>query len=130
MRRSSGVRGPARRHASGPGTGLMPWLWLACLAAVIAFAGNAHAQITRNLPANGAIGVLTADSSLPLPLVRIDSKVFRMSPGGIIVDQHNRTLLHGQIPPRAAAYIQFDKNGEILRMFLLTPAELQRLQAR
>jgi len=82
------------------------------------------------LPPDGAIGVLRGDAGLPLPLVRIDSKVFRLAPGGIIVDQNNRTLLHGQLPPRAAAYVVFDRNGDILRMFLLTPQELQRLRQR
>jgi hypothetical protein len=91
---------------------------------------EARAQFQRNLPANGAIGVLTADANLPLPLVRIDSRTFRMAPGGIIVDQNNRTLLHAQIPQQAAAYVVFDRNGDILRMFLLTPEELQRLRVR
>jgi hypothetical protein len=91
---------------------------------------DARAQFQRNLPANGALGVLTADPNLPLPMVRIDSRLFRMAPGGIIVDQNNRTLLHAQIPQRAAAYVVFDANGDVLRMFLLTPEELQRLRTR
>ena len=112
-------------------------LRLFALLLVLATAGSlslvpadARAQFQRNLPANGAVGVLTADPSLPLPMVRIDSRPFRMAPGGIIVDQNNRSLLHAQIPQQAAAYVVFDRNGDILRMFLLTPEELQRLRVR
>jgi hypothetical protein len=91
---------------------------------------DVHAQLQRNLPANGAIGVVTGDPNLPLPVVRIDSRLFRLAPGGIIVDQNNRTVVHAQIPRQAAAYVVFDANGDIQRMFLLTPEELQRLRAR
>jgi hypothetical protein len=105
--------------------------------AVLAIAGlmllgaaDVVAQLQRNFPANGAIGVVAGDPNLPLPLVRIDARLFRMAPGGIIVDQSNRTVLHAQIPRQAAAYVVFDGNGDILRMFLLTPDELQRLRAR
>ncbi len=91
---------------------------------------EARAQFQRNLPAGGVVGVLAANPNLPLPMVQIDSRVFRLAPGGIIVDQNNRTILHAQIPLRAAAYIFFDGNGDVQRMFLLTPDELQRLRAR
>jgi len=91
---------------------------------------DAHAQLQRNLPANGVIGVVAGDPNLPLPMVRIDSRLFRLAPGGIIVDQNNRSVVHGQIPRQAAAYVVFDANGDIQRMFLLTPEELQRLRAR
>jgi len=123
-----------------PASRARPRLLRSCLCAFVlslAIAGtatfgvpDARAQFQRNLPANGAIGLLTGDPNLPLPMVRIDSRLFRMAPGGIIVDQNNRTLLHAQIPARAAAYVVFDRNGDILRMFLLTPDELQRLRAR
>ncbi|MBC7780572.1 MAG: hypothetical protein H7125_10780 [Proteobacteria bacterium] len=92
--------------------------------------GDSRAQFQRTLPANGAIGVVRADASLPLPLVRVDREVYRLAPGGIIVDQSNRSLVHAQLPAQATAYVVFDRNGDILRMFLLTPVELQRLRAR
>jgi hypothetical protein len=98
---------------------------VACCVAV--WSTEAQAQFQRNLPAGGVIGVLVADPALPLPLVRIDSRTFRMAPGGIIVDQNNRSVLHAQIPQKSAAYIVFDGNGDVQRMFLLTPDELQRL---
>ncbi len=105
---------------------------LVCAAASCAtfWPTEARAQFQRNLPAGGVVGVLAANPNLPLPMVQIDSRVFRLAPGGIIVDQNNRTILHAQIPLRAAAYIFFDGNGDVQRMFLLTPDELQRLRAR
>ncbi len=111
-------------------SGLLPIVALLSALAGTVGSQDARAQFQRNLPANGVVGVLVADPSLPLPLVRIDSRTFRMAPGGIIVDQSNRTVLHAQIPEKSAAYIVFDGNGDILRMFLLTPDELQRLRAR
>ncbi len=93
-------------------------------------AAEAWAQFQRALPANGVIGTLRADPSLPLPLLSIDRKPFRLAPGGIIVDQNNRTLLHGQIPQQATALVVFDSNGDVLRLFLLTADELQRVRAR
>jgi hypothetical protein len=111
---------------------VLPLFLSLCVGAIgtVALPSEARAQFQRNLPTNGVVGVLAADPALPLPLVRIDSRVFRMAPGAIIVDQNNRSLLHAQIPQRAAAYIVFDGNGDILRMFLLTPDELQRLRVR
>ena len=91
---------------------------------------ESRAQFQRALPANGALGVVRADPRLPLPLVNIDGKAYRLAPGGIIVDQNNRTLLHAQIPEQAVALIVFDSNGDVQRMFLLTADELQRVRAR
>jgi len=111
---------------------VLPLFLSLCVGAMgtVAWPSEARAQFQRNLPTNGLVGVLAADPALPLPMVRIDSGVFRMAPGAIIVDQNNRSLLHAQIPQRSAAYIVFDGNGDILRMFLLTPDELQRLRGR
>jgi len=93
-------------------------------------AAETWAQFQRALPANGVIATLRADPSLPLPLLSIDRKAFRLAPGGIIIDQNNRTLLHGQIPQQATALVVFDSNGDVLRLFLLTADELQRVRAR
>jgi hypothetical protein len=90
----------------------------------------AHAQITRNLPASGQIGTLTADPSLPLPFVRIDNRVFRLAPGAVIVDTGNLSIVHAQIPPRATVLVDFDAAGDALRIFMLTPEELARLRRR
>ena len=113
--------------------GVLPlFALLVCILASCAafWPAEARAQLQRNLPAGGVVGVLAANPNLPLPMVQIDSRAFRLAPGGTIVDQNNRTILHAQIPPQAAAYILFAGNGEIQRMFLLTPDELQRLRAR
>jgi hypothetical protein len=88
------------------------------------------AQFQRMLPTNGVLAVLRADASLPLPMVRVDKSVLRLAPGAVIVDQNNRTLVHAEIPPLSAVYLVFDNNGDILRMFLLKPDELERLKAR
>jgi hypothetical protein len=108
----------------------LPALALILFTAAAGMAGESRAQFQRALPANGVLGVLRADPGLPLPLMNIDGKMYRLAPGGIIVDQNNRTLLHAQIPEQAVALIVFDSNGDVQRMFLLTADELQRVRAR
>ena len=90
----------------------------------------AQAQFSRNLPASGQVGTLTADASLPLPFVRIDNRVFRLAPGAVIIDTGNLSVVHAQIPARATVLVDFDASGDILRIFMLTPEEIARLRRR
>ncbi|MBS1216882.1 MAG: hypothetical protein H6R21_15 [Proteobacteria bacterium] len=60
-------------------------------------------------------------------MVQIGSEVLRLAPGGIIIDTNNRTITHGQLPPGAEVLYVTDKNGEVLRIVLLTPEEQARL---
>ena len=103
---------------------------VALLATTAALAAPALAQITRNLPASGQIGTLTADPSLPLPFVRLDNRVFRLSPGAVIVDTGNLSILHANIPARATVLVEFETSGDVLRIIMLTPEELARLRRR
>ena len=100
--------------------------WLVALLFCLAFATAAHSQPGRLLPANGKIGDL-AGGQLAFPLVRIGSEVLRLTPGALIFDESNRTIVHGALPEQATVlYVQVP-GGAVSRLYLLRPDELQRL---
>jgi hypothetical protein len=102
-------------------------IWLTALTLAFAFAATGHAQLQRLLPANGKLGRAYGQQQ-PYPLVQIDRKALRLAPGGVIVDQNNRFILHGALPAEAAVLYVLDNGGDISRIIILTPDELTRLQ--
>jgi hypothetical protein len=86
---------------------------------------TAQMVIDRMLPANGKRGVTGAPQ--PFPLVGIGRQVLKLSPGAVIYDQYNRTLLQGNLPQQAAILYSQDTNGLVTRIYVLTPAEEERL---
>ena len=101
------------------------WIWTLALAT--AWAATSHAQLPRQLPANGKLGELVGQQH-PLPLVQINNQVVRLAPGGRIYDQHNRTILHSHLPQLAAVLFVQDMNGHVSRIYILRPEELAQLQ--
>jgi len=100
-------------------------IWAGLLALVIASAS--HAQLSRPLPADGKLGEL-AGRQQPFPLLQINNKVVRLAPGGLIYDSQNRTILHNQLPEYSPVLFVEDLRGEIARVYLLRPDELERLK--
>ena len=90
-------------------------------------ASASFAQLARLLPADGKLGELVGQQH-PFPLLEINSKVVRLAPGGVIFDQQNRTILHNQLPPSSAVLFVADGKGEIMRLYLLRPDEVTRLE--
>ncbi|HEX9673010.1 MAG TPA: hypothetical protein VGA12_06195 [Burkholderiales bacterium] len=101
------------------------WIWTLALA--IAWVVTSHAQMTRQLPADGKLGDLVGQQQ-PFPLLQINEQVVRLAPGGRIYDQHNRTILHTLLPEQATVLFVQDMNGDISRVYILRPEELERLQ--
>ena len=101
-------------------------LWAAL--AVFIIAAASHAQVGRLLPANGKLGELVGQQH-PFPLLEINKKVVRLAPGALIFDRENRTILHNQVPPSAPVLFVEDRGGQIVRIYLLRPDELARLQS-
>jgi len=99
-------------------------VWIVALA--VAFAAASHAQLARQLPANGKLGELIGPQ--PYPLVQINNKVLRLAPGGRIINEQNRTIVHSYLPQQAHVYFVEDMNGDISRIYLLRPDELENLQ--
>jgi hypothetical protein len=100
---------------------------IALLALAFTLTAPSFAQMQRLLPTNGKLGHLVGQQH-PVPLVEIDSKVLRVSPGGVIVDQNNRFIVHGALPAAADVLYVLDSRGDISRIILLTPTELARLE--
>jgi hypothetical protein len=106
---------------------LMRRAWV--LAVVLAFAAASQAQMQRFLPADGQYGELNGQRQQPLPLVQIDKNVLRLAPGGRIFDQHNRLIVHGALPDSAPVLYIRDMHGDIVRLYVLLPSEVDRAKA-
>jgi hypothetical protein len=98
--------------------------WVVAL--TMGFAASSHAQLARPLPPNGKLGALAATQ--PYPLLQIDSSTLRLAPGGVIFDEHNRTIVHSYLPPQAYVLYVQDTNGDVSRVYLLRPEELEQLK--
>jgi hypothetical protein len=105
---------------------LMRRAWV--LAAVLAFAAASQAQLQRFLPSDGQYGELSGQQQQPLPLLHIDKKVMRLAPGGRIYDQHNRMIVHGSLPDAAPVWYVPDMHGDIARLYVLVPGEIDRVK--
>ena len=101
--------------------------WAGLLALALALAASSHAQLQRQLPANGKLGQLIGQQH-PFPLVQINNQVLRLAPGGRIYDVHNRTILHGFLPEHAHVLFVQDISGDVALIYLLRPEELLLLQ--
>jgi len=97
------------------------------LALALTLAMPGYAQLQRLMPANAKHGALTGEPH-PYPFIEINNKVLRMGPGGVIVDQNNRFILHGALPPSADVLYVLDPRGDLSRVIILTPEEETRLE--
>lgn len=101
---------------------------MCAVALVLAFAAAGHAQLQRFLPTDGQLGELSGQQAQAFPLVQINKKALRLAPGGRIYDQQNRMIVHGSLPDAAFVLFVADMNGDVAQMYLLLPAELERLK--
>ena len=93
----------------------------------VLFATAGYAQL-RTLPANAKRA--TVGQPQVLPYVQLSGKVVKLAPGGVIYDQNNRTIVHGALPPGADVAITPDMNGDVARIYILTPLEQAQLSKR
>ena len=100
-------------------------LKLFVIAVAFASVQTGYAQLQRLLPANGKRGV--TGEQRPLPVVIINGEAAKLAPGGIIFDADNRTLLHQSLPANTDIWFQLNIQGDIQRMYILTPEERARL---
>ena len=102
--------------------------WLSMLALALACSA-AYAQIARPLPLEGKLGELIGGQNA-FPLLQIDNAQARLAPGGLIFDQNNRTIVHGQLPERATVLYVLNAGGEVSRIYILRPEELALVKQR
>ena len=98
---------------------------LLAAAALAWVAGSVWAQL-RTLPANGKRAALTAYQN---PFVVLGGEQRRLAPGAVIYDTNNRMILPGYLPATADVVYTTDNTGSVMRIYLLTPQEQQRLDA-
>jgi hypothetical protein len=101
--------------------------WVAALALALAFATPAYAQHPGRLLPAGKLGDLTG-RQLAFPLVQIGGEVLRLSAGALIYDENNRTIVHGNLPPSATVLYVRDPSGDVSRIYILRPGELETLR--
>ena len=104
---------------------MLRWLWAGLLA--VGIATTSYAQVARLLPANGKLGELVGQQH-PFPLLELNKKVVRLAAGALIYDRENRTILHNQVPPYSKVLYVQDAAGQIMRIYILRPDELARLE--
>jgi hypothetical protein len=101
------------------------WAWI--LALMASLTTVSHAQLPRQFPAGAKLGEMVGQQQL-FPLVEIDKKVMRLAPGGRVIDENNRIILHAYLPPLSYVLYVVDMNGDLSRVFILRPDELEVLK--
>ena len=94
------------------------------LAVTLLLAGVAHAQL-RTLPPS-AKRATVGQQQYALPYINLGGATVKLAPGGVIYDQNNRSIVHGALPPGADVAFVTDMNGDIGRIYILTPQEQAR----
>ena len=75
----------------------------------------------RTLPQNAQFASVGAPQ--PLPVIKLNDKMVRLAPGGIITDENNRSILHGALPPGVRVAYTVELSGDISRIYILTAQE-------
>ena len=96
--------------------------YLFLLLAMFLFIAPAHAE--RNFPKNVKPAELRG---IEYPHVRIDDRTYRIAPGGVIYDTFNRMVLPNMAPKSGMVMFKLDTQGQLLKLWILTPDELSRL---
>jgi len=93
------------------------------LAAALLACSLAVGQQMRSIPADAKVAWVR---HLQDTVVTLDDVRVRLSPGAQIRDAENRLIVPTAIPPGAQAKYLLDANGEVLRIWLLSPSESVR----
>ena len=101
--------------------------WVAALVLAFVFATPAYAQMPGRLLPAGKLGELTGRQHA-FPLVQIGGEVLRLSPGALIYDENNRTIVHGNLPQSATILYVREQSGDVSRIYILRPVELETLR--
>ncbi|MEW5865027.1 MAG: hypothetical protein AB1773_15770 [Pseudomonadota bacterium] len=92
----------------------------ALLVAALQLAAAPAAAQLRSIPADAKRGTLSHVQEMT---VLLDGKPARLAPGAQIRDGENRIVLPTQLPPGSPVKYQLDGEGNLRRVWILTPAE-------
>jgi len=90
----------------------------AALAAAL-LASPAAAQL-RSIPADAERGVMRHITGMT---VELNGETVRLATGAQIRDASNRIILPGMLPPEALVKFKLDLQGQVHRIWILTPEE-------
>ena len=83
--------------------------------------------MVRNLPVEAKRGVMSAPVN---GQVQIDGQTYLLSPGVVIRNEYNMTILPPLMPARALVRYQTDAMGAVYRVWILSAAEAQLAEAQ
>ena len=92
------------------------------VAFLVLHCATAAAQL-RPIPEDAQIGVMR---HLEVMTVEVDGLPQQLSPGAQIRDTENRIILPSALPPGSIVKYVRDPDGQIRRVWILTPEELQQ----
>jgi hypothetical protein len=95
---------------------------IALVLGLLALGAAAHAQ-ARHIPADAKRGEIR---HLHEMIVQIDGKALRLAPGAQIRDTANLIVVPTAIPAGALAKYMVNGQGEVFRVWILTPLEAAR----
>jgi hypothetical protein len=87
----------------------------------------ASSAAVRTLPTNIRTGVMEA---FDFPYMTVSGKVFRLAPGAKIRDQGNVIVQPVMVRGSGAIAFNFDHQGQLLGIWILTLEEIATLKAR
>jgi hypothetical protein len=103
-------------------------LLLLTLVLSAAIGSASYAQL-RTLPAN-AKRTTVGQQKFALPYVELGAKKLKLSPGAVIYDRENRTLVHNALPPGADVIFTTDMHGDVARIYILNAYEQAQLNQK
>jgi len=92
---------------------------------VVLFAATAGAQF-RTIPKEARRGEIT---HVTQNIVTIDGQRVKLAPGAQIHAQNNLTIVPSEIPRDSLVEYTLDRNGDVYRVWILTPSEAARPNA-
>ena len=97
------------------------------LATVLGFSPGARAQPLRQIPSDARFGEFELVS---YPDATIDGQAIRLGAGAQIRDARNMIVLPSTVSGRHPALYRLDPNGQLWRVWLLAPEEIEAAKAR
>ena len=78
------------------------------------------AHAARTFPPDAVAGEV---KDYAYPVVQVDDHTYRLSPGALIYDGFNRIIAPNHLPQGAKVLYRIDRQGQVSKMWLLTPEE-------
>ena len=78
------------------------------------------AHAARTFPPDAVAGQV---KDYAYPMVQLDDHAYRLAPGALIYDGFNRIIAPNHLPQGAKVLYRIDGQGQVSKMWLLTPEE-------